>query len=623
MDPRQFRQWSPPIVAGANVSPGTIISKAISPESNYDWDPKRQQFRSKKVLEMEGQGKKPPPIKGTPKKEGKGKAPPKKKDLPKHDGYTATTVATGPVQHVGANASSVDRMKKEEGKKAEAAVPKKKASPKKEEGKTLTLVAEADSKGKTTVKKIEPKKPKAAASPIKPIEVEVKQEPKQLPPKGATSKEPKVTKPKAPKVAPVKSPQEASVAKPIGSTGGPRPIGLAPGMSSSTGGPQLTGQAMPRVSPAQQTSKGFSNFDELEAMSKAKFKAGSGQVGKRKAGSDKVTRAAKAPPKAAPKPLGQMEGRAPASPALKPGVGKKLGTASTGNDRVKMGKIESKTKPSAGPKVEAIRPGQATPSSESKRMGVSLQGSSGGPKPIGAETPAAAGAANTPGATVTPQGMSTTAGGYKTSGTGGGQFSWNPGQNKKPSEVPAVASPTASPAAPTVAAKPEAAPAATPASPAGGGVPQASPEKTPGGKPKAGPMTTTGGPQLGGKQSPIGSAAGIGYAEGSFIGAETGGSKTGGTAGVNVAATEAVGALSGGGSSGGAKPSRQTFTQTGYMPTRSPFTGRGGMGGGTAIQSGPGQKPTQSSMKASLTALKSFMSSPRGIPGSRRLPGGE
>jgi hypothetical protein len=91
---------------------------------------------------------------------------------------------------------------------------------------------------------------------------------------------------------------------------------------------------------------------------------------------------------------------------------------------------------------------------------------------------------------------------------------------------------------------------------------------------------------------------------------------------MNVAATEGVGML-GGGSAGGPQVSRQTVSPSGYLPQRSVFTGRGGPGGGTAAQAGPGQKPTQSSMRASLTAMKSFMGTPMGISGIRRLPGGE
>ena len=64
MDLRRFRQWSPPTVSGEKVSPGTIISKARKKkadpkpkkESEFQWDPRRDQFRHKDVLEKEGYG---------------------------------------------------------------------------------------------------------------------------------------------------------------------------------------------------------------------------------------------------------------------------------------------------------------------------------------------------------------------------------------------------------------------------------------------------------------------------------------------------------------------------------------------------------------------------------------
>ena len=257
MDQKRFRQWSPPVVAGANVSPGTIISKAISAESNYDWDPKRQQFRSKKVIEMEGKGEKVPKPSGSPKKK-----PSKPKTLQVEQKREVTEQS--PIKHgpkkieegkpfVGpkSNKQMGDEYeaKQKEGPKllpAKTATSQEAAAPKakKQAGKTLTLVAESDPDGKTTVKKIEPKSEKKINS--------------------ISSPEVRVSKP---------SPKP-----------GPQPIGTGAGvMTSSTGGPQLTGHNMPRTVLGE-TKKAVAGLDELATMSKAKFKTGTGQVGKRKAG---------------------------------------------------------------------------------------------------------------------------------------------------------------------------------------------------------------------------------------------------------------------------------------------------------------------------------------------------
>lgn len=113
------------------------------------------------------------------------------------------------------------------------------------------------------------------------------------------------------------------------------------------------------------------------------------------------------------------------------------------------------------------------------------------------------------------------------------------------------------------------------------------------------------------KLSPISSAAGIGFAEGSFIGAETGGSKTGGTAAMQVGATEGVQTLfgGGGGSGTGGYVSSQRTTPSGFAPQRQAFTGKKGQGGQTAIG------------RATQSAMKSFMGIPRGIPGTRTIVG--